>query len=159
MVRKSKLRCCRALIAALAAITCGRAAEPREHATELDDATLVAWVDSAIVARETHGADFYAQNVVDDWSDGTNDGVFRTKAWLLRKLRDSTSTGPTKECHSHMTVSFYGLTAVVTYILTTDSHRDGDCKETTSIVTDTFVKTNGHWMQLASHSSSASMVQ
>ena len=156
MARTSNLRRGRALIVALATISCGRAAEPRERTSELDDAAVATWIDSAIYARQTHGADFYARNVVDDWSEGTSDGVFRTKAMMLRQLRDSSRAGPMKECHSNMILRGYGRTVVVTYTRTTSSHRDRECSETTSIRTDTFVKINGRWMQIASHSSSAS---
>jgi hypothetical protein len=156
MARTLKLWRGRALIVALAAITCGRAAEQRERTSDLDGVAVGTWIDSAINARQTHGADFYARSVVNDWSEGTSDGVFRTKAMMLRQLRDSTQAGPMKECNSDVQLRGYGRTIIVTYIRTTSSHREGECNETTSIVTDTFVKINGRWMQIASHSSSAS---
>jgi hypothetical protein len=153
----SKRRRCRAVLCALAVFACTRASEPANSAaTALDGAALDKWEGDAILASLSHDADFYSQNLVDDWSGGSSDGSFQTKSMLLRELRDSTKRGPTMVCHSHMTLRFFDLTAVVTYIRTTDSHRDGNCVQTTAIETDTFVKTNGHWLQIASHTSSAS---
>ena len=146
------------VIAALLLVACTGAA----HADPATDdsvgsrheaADIEKFENDAAQADVSHDVEFYTKNLAEDWYAGASDGTFRTKQMRLAEVRDSSKTIVAKECISHLIVRLYGKTAVAQYIRSYTSHRDGECRERETIITDTFVNDDGRWVQIASHGS------
>ena len=99
--------------------------------------------------------DFYQKVLADDWTRGDSDGTYYTKADLLNLMGDKNSIKTNSEKLSELKVRVYGDTAVATYKDTYDLLIKGEHRAHTIIATDTFVKMDGEWKQVASHGSEA----
>ena len=99
--------------------------------------------------------DFYQKVLADDWTRGDSDGTYYTKADLLNLMGDKNSIKTNSEKLSGLKVRVYGDTAVATYKDTYDLLIKGEHRAHTIIATDTFVKMDGEWKQVASHGSEA----
>ena len=84
-----------------------------------------------------------------------SDGTYYTKADLLNLMGDKNSIKTNSEKLSGLKVRVYGDTAVATYKDTYDLLIKGEHRAHTIIATDTFVKMDGEWKQVASHGSEA----
>ena len=99
--------------------------------------------------------EFYQKVLADDWTRGDSDGTYYTKADLLNLMGDKNSIKTNSEKLSGLKVRVYGDTAVATYKDTYDLLIKGEHRAHTIIATDTFVKMDGEWKQVASHGSEA----
>jgi hypothetical protein len=98
---------------------------------------------------------FYQKVLAEDWTRGDSDGTYYTKANLLKLMADTKNTKTNSEKLSELKVRVYGDTAVATYRDTYDILIMGQHRAHTIIATDTFVKMDGEWHQVASHGSEA----
>ena len=96
---------------------------------------------------------FYQKVLADDWTRG--DGTYYTKADLLNLIGDKNNIKTNSEKLSELKVRVYGNTAVATYKDTYDLLIKGEHRAHTIIATDTFVKMDGEWKQVASNGSEA----
>jgi hypothetical protein len=93
---------------------------------------------------------FYEKVLVDDWTGADSDGVWYTKAEVLKLSDDPKNNKTNSEKLSDLKVRVYGNAAVATYKDTYDSVLKGEHRSRTVIGTDTFVKIGGEWKQVAS---------
>ena len=94
---------------------------------------------------------FYRKVLAEDWTRGDSDGTYYTKAGLLNLMADAKNIKTNSEKLSELKVRAYGDTAVATYKDTYDILIMGQRRAHTIIATDTFVKIDGEWKQVASH--------
>jgi hypothetical protein len=118
-----------------------------------DTAALKKWEYDAVAADLAGDANFYAANLVEDWTGGMSNGAFQTKAMLVADLRDPKRNITLAETITEPRVRLYGDVAVTTYTETYDALIHGERRAKTIITTDTFIKRNGRWLQASAHSS------
>ena len=94
---------------------------------------------------------FYQRVLAEDWTRGDSDGTYYTKAQLLKLISDPNNIKTNSEKISELQVRVYGNTAVATYKDTYDILIMGQRRAHTIIATDTFVKMDEEWKQVASH--------
>jgi len=125
--------------------------------TSSADAAAVATItqmENASVKADLAGDSSYVQkNYADNFTGGSSWGNWETKQSILADMKDSKSNKTTSETISEVSVRVYGDTAIATYKSTYDSLYHGDRRARTILTTDTFVRQNGSWKQVASHSS------
>src|ERR1700726_3448812 len=95
--------------------------------------------------------EFYQKVLAEDWTRGDSDGTYYTKADLLNLMADAKNIKTNSEKLSELKVRVYDDTAVATYKDTYDILIMGQRRAHTIIATDTFVKIDGEWKQVASH--------
>jgi ketosteroid isomerase-like protein len=125
--------------------------------TNSSDAAAVATItqmENASVKADLAGDSSYIQkNYADNFTGGTSWGNWETKQSILADMKDSKSNKTNSEAISEVSVRVYGDTAIATYKSTYDSMYHGEPRARTILSTDTFVRQNGSWKQVASHSS------
>jgi ketosteroid isomerase-like protein len=125
--------------------------------TNSSDAAAVATItqmENASVKADLAGDSSYVQkNYADNFTGGTSWGNWETKQSILADMKDSKSNKTNSEAISEVSVRVYGDTAIATYKSTYDSMYHGEPRARTILSTDTFVRQNGSWKQVASHSS------
>jgi hypothetical protein len=97
---------------------------------------------------------FYQKALAEDWTRGDSDGTFYTKAEVMKLMGDAKDFKTNSEKLSELKVRVYGNTAVATYKDTYDIRFKSEHRAHTIIATDTFVKMDGEWKQVASHGAS-----
>jgi hypothetical protein len=106
--------------------------------------------NDAIKADLANDKAFYQKFLADDWTGADSDGVWYTKAEVLKLMDDTQHNKTNSEKLSDLKVRVYGSAAVATYKDTYDSMFKGEHRSRTVIGTDTFVKMGGEWKQVAS---------
>lgn len=140
------------VIALLAGLSVTRA----QTTVKTDAVTAISNLENDGVKADLAGdPDFYQKVLADDWTRGDSDGTYYTKADLLSLMGDKNSIKTNSEKLSELKVRVYGDTAVATYKDTYDLLIKGEHRAHTIIATDTFVKMDGEWKQVASHGSEA----
>jgi hypothetical protein len=107
----------------------------------------------AVKADLTGDPSFYQKVLAEDWTRGDSDGTYFTKAILLNLMADTNNIKTNSEEISELKVRVYGNTAVATYKDTYDLLIKGERRAHSIIVTDTFIRMDGEWKQVASHGS------
>jgi hypothetical protein len=107
----------------------------------------------AVKADLTGDPSFYQKVLAEDWTRGDSDGTYFTKAILLDLMADTNNIKTNSEEISELKVRVYGNTAVATYKDTYDLLIKGERRAHSIIVTDTFIRMDGEWKQVASHGS------
>src|SRR5712671_6240038 len=124
--------------------------------TQIDIVTAISNLENDAVKADLAGdADFYQKVLAEDWTRGDSDGTYYTKAGLLKLMADTKDIKTNSEKLSELKVRVYGNMAVATYKDTYDMLIKGEHRAHTIIATDTFVKMDGEWKQVASHGSEA----
>jgi lipopolysaccharide export system protein LptA len=140
------------VIALLAGLSVTRA----QTTVTTDAVTAISNLENDGVKADLAGdPEFYQKVLADDWTRGDSDGTYYTKADLLSLMGDKNSIKTNSEKLSGLKVRVYGDTAVATYKDTYDLLIKGEHRAHTIIATDTFVKMDGEWRQVASHGSEA----
>jgi ketosteroid isomerase-like protein len=138
-----------ALFAGLSVIRAQSTAQP-------EVVTAISILENDAVKADLAGdADFYQKVLAEDWTRGDSDGTYYTKAELLELMADTKNIKTNSEKISELQVRVYGNTAVATYKDTYDLMIKGEHRDHTIIATDTFVKMDDEWKQVASHGSEA----
>ena len=106
------------------------------------------------VKADTAGDPSYVEkNYADNFSGGSSWGNWETKQSILADMKDNKKNKNNNEVISDLNVRIYGDTAITTYKSTYDSLYHGEHRARTILSTDTFVRRDGSWKQVASHSS------
>jgi hypothetical protein len=111
--------------------------------------------NDAVKADLANDKSFYEKNLADDWTGGDSSGQWFTKQSMLKTMDDTKNNKMNSEKISGLKVRSYGDAAVATFKDTYDAVVLGEHRTRTVIDTDTFVKQNGAWKQVASHASQA----
>jgi hypothetical protein len=139
-------------VAFLSPLAFGQASTP-------SDPTAVAAItkleNDAVKADLAGDASFYENNLADDWSGGNSRGTWDTKQSLLADFKDTKNNKTSSESINDLTVRTYGDVAIASYKNTYDSMIKGQHYARTVLSTDTFLRKDGAWKQIASHSSQA----
>jgi hypothetical protein len=98
---------------------------------------------------------FYEKYLASDWTGGDSSGQWFTKESMLKMMDDTKNNKMNSEKISDLKVRSYGNAAVATYKDSYDAMVLGEHRTRTVLSTDTFVRMNGAWKQVASHSSQA----
>jgi hypothetical protein len=98
---------------------------------------------------------FYQKVFAEDWTGGSSDGVWYTKAETLKLMDDTQHNKTNSEKLSDLKVRVHGNAAVATYKDTYDAMFKGEHVTRTVISTDTFVKMGGEWKEVAGHACTA----
>jgi lipopolysaccharide export system protein LptA len=138
------------VIALFAGLSFARA----QTAAKADTVTVISNLENDAVKADLAGdPDFYQKVLAEDWTRGDSDGTYFTKTVLVNLMADTKNIKTNNEKLSGLKVRVYGNTAVATYKDTYDLVIKGEHRAHTIIATDTFVKMNGEWKQVASHGS------
>jgi uncharacterized protein DUF4440 len=111
--------------------------------------------NDAVKANLAGDTSFYQKNYADNWTGGFSGGTWTTKQSLLADMKDTTNNKMTSEQINDLKVRVYGETAIATYTDTYDALIRGEHRAKTVLSTDTFVRQNGMWKEVAGHSSVA----
>jgi hypothetical protein len=136
------------------ALCAGLSVTQAQTAVEADAVTAISNLENDAVKADLAGDPaFYQRVLAEGWTRGDSDGTFYTKADLLGLMSDAKNIKTNSEKLSELKVRVYGNTAVATYKDTYDILIMGQRRAHTIIATDTFVKIDGEWKQVASHGS------
>lgn len=116
--------------------------------------TAITQMENDSVKADTAGDSSYVEkNYAENFSGGSSWGNWETKQSILTDMKDNKNNKTNSEVISDLNVRVYGDTAVATYKSTYDSLYHGEHRARTILSTDTFVRQDGSWKQVASHSS------
>lgn len=141
-----------AAVASVAALTFAQSAAPSDSETV---AAITQLENDAVKADLAQDASFYDRYLAEGWSGGTSRGTWDTKQSLVTDMKDTKNNKTNSESISNVKVHVYGDTAIASYTSTYDSMIKGEHYARTIISTDTFMRQNGQWKQVAGHSSQA----
>ena len=135
------------------ALFAGLRVAPAQTATNAE-VTAISNIEREAVKADLAGdSGFYQRVLAEDWTRGDSDGTYFTKATLLNLMADSNGIKTSSEEISEVKVRVHGDTAVATYKDTYDLLIKGQRRAHSIIVTDTFIRMDGEWKQIASHGS------
>ena len=135
-------------VSAFPAIAFGQA-----NSSAADVATITQMENASVKADMAGDSSYIEKNYAENYTGGSSWGNWETKQSLLADMKDSKNNKTNSEAISDVSVRVYGDTAIATYKSTYDSLYHGDRRARTILTTDTFVRQNGSWKQVASHSS------
>jgi hypothetical protein len=98
---------------------------------------------------------YYEKFLASDWIGGDSEGVWYTKADVIKMMSDTANNKTNSETLTDLKVRVYGNTAVATYKDTYDMLLMGKHRAHSVISTDTYVKMGGEWKLVSSHASVA----
>jgi ketosteroid isomerase-like protein len=116
-------------------------------------ATITEMENASVTADRAGDSSFVEKNYADNFSGGSSWGNWDTKQSILTDMKDSKNNKTNSEEISDLQVRLYGDTAIATYKSTYDSVHHGENRARTILSTDTFVRQDGSWKLVASHSS------
>jgi ketosteroid isomerase-like protein len=116
-------------------------------------ATITQMENASVKADMAGDSSFVEKNYTENFTGGSSWGNWETKQSILADMKDSKNNKTNSEAISELSVRVYGDTAIATYRSTYDSLYHGDRRARTILSTDTFVRQNGSWKLVASHSS------
>jgi len=129
-------------------------AEPNSSTVNAAEIAAITQMENAAVKADIAGdSSFVEKNYADNFTGGSSWGNWETKQSILTDMKDSKQNKTNSEAISDVSVRVYGDTAIATYKSTYDSLYHGERRARTILSTDTFVRQNGTWKQVASHSS------
>ncbi|PYY05492.1 MAG: hypothetical protein DMG69_26600 [Acidobacteria bacterium] len=118
-------------------------------------AAITKFENDAVKADLAGDSAFYEKNLVDNWTGGYSGGTWYTKESMLAEMKDTAKNKTNSEEITDLKVRVYDNTAIATYKSNYDSMVGGEHRAKTVLSTDTFVRKNGVWRQVAGHSSEA----
>ena len=116
-------------------------------------ATITQMENSSVKADLAGDSAFIEKNYAENFTGGSSWGNWETKQSILADMKDSKNNKTNSEAISELSVRVYGDAAIATYKSSYDSLYHGSPRARTVLSTDTFVRQNGSWKQVASHSS------
>jgi uncharacterized protein DUF4440 len=128
----------------------------KHSSTSGSDATaaITEMENASVKADKAGDSSFVDKNYAENFSGGSSWGKWETKQSILADMKDSKNNKMNSEEISDLNVRLYGdTTAIATYKSTYDSVYHGEHRARTILSTDTFVRQDGSWKQVASHSS------
>ena len=119
-------------------------------------AAITQFENDAVKADLAGDSTFFEKNYAEDWTGGFSGGTWTTKQSILADAKDTANNKMNSEAISDLKVRIYdNNTAIATYTDTYDGMVRGEHRVKTVISTDTFVRQNGVWKEVAGHSSVA----
>ena len=119
-------------------------------------AAITQFENDAVKADLAGDSSFFEKGYADNWSGGFSGGIWTTKESMLADMKDSANNKMSSEEISDLKVRVYdNNTAIATYTDTYDAMVRGEHRAKTVLSTDTFVRQNGVWKEVAGHSSVA----
>jgi uncharacterized protein DUF4440 len=119
-------------------------------------AAITQFENDAVKANLAGDSSFFQKNYADNWTGGFSGGTWTTKESILADMKDSANNKMNSEQISDLKVRIYNNnTAIATYTDTYDGMVRGEHRVKTVLSTDTFVRQNGVWKEVAGHSSVA----
>ena len=119
-------------------------------------AAITQFENDAVKADLAGDSSFFQKNYADNWTGGFSGGTWNTKESMLADMKDNANNKMTSEEISDLKVRIYdNNTAIATYTDTYDGMVRGEHRAKTVLSTDTFVRQNGMWKEVAGHSSVA----
>jgi len=143
-----------AVVLAVSAFPATAPGQTNSSAAEAAAVATITQMENASVKADMAGdSSFVEKNYAENFTGGSSWGNWETKQSILADMKDSKNNKINSEAISEVSVRVYGDTAIATYKTTYDSLYHGDRRARTILSTDTFVRQNGSWKQVASHSS------
>ena len=119
-------------------------------------AAITQFENDAVKADLAGDSTFFEKNYADNWTGGFSGGTWTTKDSMLADAKDIANNKMNSEQISDLKVRIYDdNTAIATYTDTYDGMVRGEHRVKTVLSTDTFVRQNGVWKEVAGHSSVA----
>src|SRR5690349_16242041 len=119
-------------------------------------AAITQFENDAVKADLAGDSSFFAKNYAEDWTGGFSGGTWTTKQSILADAKDTANNKMNSEEISDLKVRIYhDDTASATYTDTYDGMVRSEHRAKTVLSTDTFVRENGEWKEVAGHSSVA----
>ena len=119
-------------------------------------AAITQFENDAVKADLAGDSTFIEKNYADNWTGGFSGGTWTTKQSMLADAKDTANNKMNSEHISDLKVRVYdNHTAIATYTDTYDGMVRGEHRVKTVLSTDTFVRQNGVWKEVAGHSSVA----
>ena len=119
-------------------------------------AAITQFENDAVKADLAGDSTFFKKNYADNWTGGFSGGTWTTKDSMLADAKDIANNKMNSEQISDLKVRIYdNNTAIATYTDTYDGMVRGEHRVKTVLSTDTFVRQNGVWKEVAGHSSVA----
>jgi 2',3'-cyclic-nucleotide 2'-phosphodiesterase (5'-nucleotidase family) len=119
-------------------------------------AAITQFENDAVKADLAGDSTFFEKNYAEDWTGGFSGGTWTTKQSILADAKDTANNKMNSEEISDLKVRLYdNNTAIATYTDTYDGMVRGEHRVKTVLSTDTFVRQNGVWKEVAGHSSVA----
>ena len=147
-----------ALFASIVAIaTLSLFAEAKKQPTTQEAVAAITQFENDAVKADLAGdSSFVEKNYADDWTGGFSGGIWTTKQSILADGKDTANNKMTSEEISDLKVRIYdNNTAIATYTDTYEGMVRGEHRSKTVLSTDTFVRRDGVWKEVAGHSSVA----
>ncbi len=116
-------------------------------------ATITEMENASVRADRAGDSSFVEKNYAENFSGGTSWGKWDTKQSILADMKDSKNNKTNSEEIADLQVRLYGDAAIATYKSTYDSIYHSEHRARTILSTDTFVRQDGSWKLVASHSS------
>jgi hypothetical protein len=139
----------------LAGLTSVSAAK-KPPTTDETIAAITQFENDAVKADLARDSSFFEKGYAENWSGGFSGGTWTTKESMLADMKDSAKNKMSSEEISDLKVRVYdNNTAIATYTDTYDGMVRGEHRAKTVLSTDTFVRQNGAWKEVAGHSSVA----
>jgi ketosteroid isomerase-like protein len=118
-------------------------------------AAITKLYNDSVKADLAGDSSFYQNWLADDWTGGTSRGTWDTKQSILADMKDTKNNKTNSSSISELKVRVYGDVAIATYKSTYDALIKGQHYVRTVISTDTLLRQNGAWKQIAGHGSQA----
>ena len=119
-------------------------------------AAITQFENDAVKADLAGDSTFFEKNYAEDWTGGFSGGTWTTKQSILADAKDTANNKMNSEAISDLKVRIYhNDIAIATYTDTYDGMVRGEHRVKTVLSTDTFVRENGVWKEVAGHSSVA----
>jgi len=147
-----------ALLTSIVAIaTLSSFAEAKKQPTTQEAVAAITQFENDAVKADLAGdSSFVENNYADDWTGGFSGGIWTTKQSILADAKDAANNKMTSEEISDLKVRIYdNNTAIATYTDTYEGMVRGEHRSKTVLSTDTFVRRDGVWKEVAGHSSVA----
>jgi ketosteroid isomerase-like protein len=126
----------------------------QDKGSDADAVAAITKIENDLVKADLAGdSSTWARVLADDWTGGSSFGEWDTKQSALALMKDTKNNKTNSESISDVKVRVHGDVAIATYTTTYDSIAKGQHRARTVISTDTFLRQNGAWKLLASHSS------
>jgi ketosteroid isomerase-like protein len=111
--------------------------------------------NDGIRASLANDPSYYEKNLANDYTGGTSQGTWDTKASLLADMKDVQNNKTTSQDMKDLKVRVHGDLGIATYDSTYDAMIKGRHYARTILCTDTFQQQGGSWKLMASHCSEA----
>jgi 2',3'-cyclic-nucleotide 2'-phosphodiesterase (5'-nucleotidase family) len=140
----------------LLAVLCSNSVAKKQPTPTDAVAAITQFENNAVKADLAGDSSFFEKGYADNWTGGFSGGTWTTKESMLADMKDSANNKMNSEEISDLKVRIYGdNTAIATYTDTYDAMLRGEHRAKTVLSTDTFVRQNGVWTEVAGHSSVA----